>query len=212
MKKTVSLLLCIILVLSCSVTSFAYEMGLIVWSQVTDSLDNYEAFEENRKGFAECRAGDINGDGFVTSADARLCLRAACKLDRLAYYAEKAADINGDDKVTSADARLILRNVAKMDTLESNKVSTSTWEGFVVGPFDVSSSKNCNWICSGDTKDFQIDPVVFDGENGESVIYFVIIAKNDVKDFDQRLLDFTCVDNDDSSKIITEFSLDVTID
>ena len=58
--------------------------------------------------------GDADGDGRLTSADARLALRASVGLkepgdvekDSAAYL---ACDVDGDGKVTSADARLILR-------------------------------------------------------------------------------------------------------
>lgn len=59
--------------------------------------------------------GDINNDGSVTAADARLALRAAAKLDVLDADATKIADVNFDGKVTAADARLILRVAAKLD-------------------------------------------------------------------------------------------------
>ena len=58
--------------------------------------------------------GDVDGDGSITSADARLALRASVGLtekgdvekDSAGYL---ACDVDGDGKVTSADARLILR-------------------------------------------------------------------------------------------------------
>ena len=62
-------------------------------------------------------AGDVDGDGKVTSTDARLTLQLAVeKIDRedLAYPA--AADVDGDGKVTSTDARMILQySVGKID-------------------------------------------------------------------------------------------------
>lgn len=53
--------------------------------------------------------GDIDGNGEITSADARLALRASVGLETLSAEAGQAADVDGDEKVTSADARLILR-------------------------------------------------------------------------------------------------------
>lgn len=55
--------------------------------------------------------GDVSGDGKVTSADARLCLRRAVGLETYAKGSAKynACDYNGDGSVTAADARLILR-------------------------------------------------------------------------------------------------------
>lgn len=55
-------------------------------------------------------SGDVNGDGKVSAADARLTLRASVGLE--AYKKEssemKAADVNGKG-ITASDARLILR-------------------------------------------------------------------------------------------------------
>lgn len=50
--------------------------------------------------------GDADGDGKITSADARLVLRAAVGLDTVSL---EAGDIDGDGKITSADAREVLR-------------------------------------------------------------------------------------------------------
>lgn len=64
--------------------------------------------------------GDIDGNGSVTAADARLALRTSVGLENYdknsAYY--KAADVNGQG-ITSSDARLILRaSVGLENTLE----------------------------------------------------------------------------------------------
>ena len=59
--------------------------------------------------------GDVNGDGLVTAADARLALRNSAGIQELFDKALTAADFNGDSTVTAADARLILRYSAKLD-------------------------------------------------------------------------------------------------
>ena len=56
--------------------------------------------------------GDVDGDGKLTSADARLALRASVGLEpdiAAGSGAYLAADADGDGEVTSGDARLILR-------------------------------------------------------------------------------------------------------
>ena len=53
--------------------------------------------------------GDIDGDGKVTAADARLALRAAVGLELLDEEQMKYADVDGDGKLTAADARAILQ-------------------------------------------------------------------------------------------------------
>lgn len=59
--------------------------------------------------------GDVDGDGKVTSADARLALRAAVGLEGLNETQKAAADVDGDGKITAADAREILRKSVGID-------------------------------------------------------------------------------------------------
>lgn len=64
-------------------------------------------------------AGDVNGDGTVNAADARLALRASAKLEELSDMQKKAADVDSKDGITAADARKILRAAAKLDAFVS---------------------------------------------------------------------------------------------
>ncbi|MBQ8209518.1 MAG: hypothetical protein IJZ35_02910 [Clostridia bacterium] len=61
--------------------------------------------------------GDIDGDGYVTSADARLVLRVTAGLE----YADNKTvmDIDGDGKVMATDARRLLRVSAMIDEIEN---------------------------------------------------------------------------------------------
>ena len=61
--------------------------------------------------------GDLNGDGEVKAADARLALRFAAKVDTPTAEQIVAADIDGNGKITAADARSILRAAAKLEEL-----------------------------------------------------------------------------------------------
>ena len=63
--------------------------------------------------------GDVNGDGKVTSADARLALRAALSLEALSSSQVLAADANRDGYIRSSDARMILRVALKLDTFDA---------------------------------------------------------------------------------------------
>lgn len=53
--------------------------------------------------------GDINFDGKVNAADARLALRAAVKLEKLTAAQILAGDMDGDGKISANDARKILQ-------------------------------------------------------------------------------------------------------
>ncbi len=76
--------------------------------------------------FARRKLGDVDGDGFITSADARIALRASVKLDKLSPEEALAADVDGDTFVTSADARSILRASVKLDILPDVSVGDDT--------------------------------------------------------------------------------------
>ncbi|MCL2513386.1 MAG: bacterial Ig-like domain-containing protein [Oscillospiraceae bacterium] len=59
--------------------------------------------------------GDVNLDGEIDAADARLVLRWAAKLEALDDIQLSVADVNMDGDANAADARLILRHVAKLE-------------------------------------------------------------------------------------------------
>lgn len=65
--------------------------------------------------------GDVNGDGKITSSDARIALRCAAKLERLSEARTKAADVDRSGKVNSTDARMLLRAAAKIETIEAGE-------------------------------------------------------------------------------------------
>lgn len=62
-----------------------------------------------------CVLADIDCDGEVTAADARLALRHSAKIEYLQELSYYAADVDGQNGITAADARLILRKAAKLD-------------------------------------------------------------------------------------------------
>ena len=62
---------------------------------------------------------DLNRDGKVTAADARLALRIAVRLDFADALTKVAADVDGDDFVTAADARFILRMAVGLEDVTS---------------------------------------------------------------------------------------------
>lgn len=58
--------------------------------------------------------GDIDNDGYVTTADARIALMVAAEIyDKQLFGLDfEAADMNGDNRIQTEDARLILRAAA----------------------------------------------------------------------------------------------------
>ncbi len=61
--------------------------------------------------------GDVNLDGQITPADARVILRHAVGLEKLSGTAAVVADRDEDEQITTADARLALRAAVGLDPL-----------------------------------------------------------------------------------------------
>lgn len=66
---------------------------------------------------ADRMLGDVDGDGKITAADARLALRASVSLEKLDAEAFTAADADKDTKISASDARLILRGSVGLERL-----------------------------------------------------------------------------------------------
>ena len=90
-----------------------YEDG-IIWFE-TNHFSAYALVDESAEKPTVVK-GDVNGDGQITAADARLVLRASAKLEVLTENEKLAADVVKDNNITAADARLILRVSAKLDS------------------------------------------------------------------------------------------------
>ena len=64
---------------------------------------------------AERKKGDIDNDGSVTPADARVTLRVAVRLEPSENYDLRYADMDSDGYITPADARLVLRTAIGLE-------------------------------------------------------------------------------------------------
>ncbi|NMP36786.1 MAG: leucine-rich repeat protein [Clostridiales bacterium] len=60
--------------------------------------------------------GDLDGNGLVTAADARLALRVATKLETIDADGFAAGDLNSDGIITAQEARTILRVATKLES------------------------------------------------------------------------------------------------
>ncbi len=67
---------------------------------------------------AEGALGDINGDGKITSADARLALRFSAGMEKPTSAQKTASDVNGDGKITIEDVKLIMADALDLETYE----------------------------------------------------------------------------------------------
>lgn len=105
MKKVIALLLVMVIVASTSVFAFAAGTGVgngngndtIPWDEIIGN---------------KTLKGDLNGDGKVSSIDARKALQKVVGTDSVSTNDLKVADFNGDNKLTAYDARQILKLAA----------------------------------------------------------------------------------------------------
>ena len=80
-----------------------------------DNKDDATWLHNNMRKLAEYTArayrtkGDVDGDGKITSTDARMALQAATGKIELDGTSKRAADVDNDGNVTSTDARIILQ-------------------------------------------------------------------------------------------------------
>ena len=59
--------------------------------------------------------GDVDDDGRVTAADARLVLRCSVGLEKKSQMMEERGNTDGDDRISAGDARLVLRRSVGLD-------------------------------------------------------------------------------------------------
>lgn len=80
---------------------------------------NYEDVSGLVTNYDVCVNGDLDSDGKVTAADARLVLRAAANLEKYTGVYFLAADTDSDGKISASDARKTLRVAANIEYFES---------------------------------------------------------------------------------------------
>lgn len=78
------------------------------------SVDGNHSAEVTVTVTAAPQLGDVNGDGYIDSADAMLCLRYSVGLAKLTEEQRRAANVNHDSFVDAGDAIKILRYDAKL--------------------------------------------------------------------------------------------------
>lgn len=69
----------------------------------------------------EINMGDVDMDGKLTAADARLVLRRAARIITFTMEQEALADVDDDGKITANDARLLLRVTSGLETLDEEE-------------------------------------------------------------------------------------------
>lgn len=82
--------------------------------ETLNEIDSFGILKEAN----ELKRGDADLNGYVNAKDARMTLRWAAKIDKVAGDSFLTADVNEDGVINSIDARLILRVAAKLMEFE----------------------------------------------------------------------------------------------
>lgn len=80
----------------------------------TSSLTTQPAPETTDPNELVFKDGDVDMDGKITAADARLILRSAARLIIFTDEQKALADVDKDGKITAIDARIVLRMAANL--------------------------------------------------------------------------------------------------
>ena len=70
------------------------------------------------------KMGDLDGDGRITAADARIALRISARLENPTKAQMEVGDLNKDGKITADEARAILRFAARLDAKLGDSLAT----------------------------------------------------------------------------------------
>ncbi len=95
--------------------------------------------------FAKELSGDIDGDGIVTSVDARLALRYSAKMEKPTASQQKLADVNDDGSVTITDVKRIMANALDLETYGESLLK----KGFPISyvePLEKLYARHPNWV------------------------------------------------------------------
>ncbi|MBQ6066949.1 MAG: dockerin type I repeat-containing protein, partial [Clostridia bacterium] len=95
--------------------------------------------------------GDVDHDGKISSADARLALRGSVGLEELTADFIMRADVDRNGKVESSDARTILRTSVNLDTIDQDdhEHQVENWENVLqkdgsAASYDIGTCSICH--------------------------------------------------------------------
>ena len=114
MNKNLKTLICCVLALVFASVTFVAVFADSSVNFVADEGESVSA-EDMTDTETIIKLGDVNFDGKIKAADARLALRIAAGIDTPTEEEFIAADVNADGFVKAGDARLILRVSAGLD-------------------------------------------------------------------------------------------------
>lgn len=100
-----------------SVITFSEKGIYKIFCAVKDSANSIASAFSAEITVMDIMPGDVNGDGQITAADARLVLRYSARIGELTADGLIAADVTKDNAVNASDARLILRCSANLESI-----------------------------------------------------------------------------------------------
>ncbi len=185
-KKFIALVMSIISIYSLTVAVSAveppdgFELGLLD-TKFTSMTKMYDDDNSLLYVFREYRTGDLNENGIIEAADARICLRTAANLQEIVSNKRFTADVNKDGLVNSADARIILRASAGIE-----EIATKVYNDFADVSYTLSlkSGNQYYWQCVCDAenvnvKEYRIDKTDSEISGAGVDQFFVFAAKNE---------------------------------
>lgn len=115
-----------------------------------------------------CVVGDVDRNGKITAADARLALTYSAKTAVFPENFPKSADIDRDGRMTASDVRKILRVASKIDEFENPEKTVFEGKEFVIEKLLNAGSGAYNWKCTvSDESAFEITDTIAPPENVE---------------------------------------------
>lgn len=147
-KRILSLVMCLLMMLSSFSTSVLLEVGTVI-AQAAESL-------------TASKAGDINGDGFVNNKDLTRLMRFISGED--VDVAPVTIDVNGDDTVNNKDLTRLMRYLSGDDV--EIKINGCTHEKKKIKAVAATCTKDGNieyWYCS------ECDKYFGDGEGKREI-------------------------------------------
>ena len=100
-----------------TVTEVSGDWGKIKYNGTTGWVNLMYAVYIDSSSTVTSKKGDVNTNGKIEAADARLIIRYSAGLEKFTDAQKKAADVNTDSKITAADARKVLRAAANLEKL-----------------------------------------------------------------------------------------------
>lgn len=112
----ITIITVLLLVFSVSIISMAEPSS--VYDETESFTDEISTDSDAQIEFDATKFGDINLDGKISAADARLLLRCAANLEKVTEYILTYGDFSRDGKITAYDARTALRVAAHLEKLD----------------------------------------------------------------------------------------------